>query len=333
MRSPHKVARLLLALVVCSTIFADYWEYSKQYHANTDTWMDVIRGTADAPQQYRIGVPRVADFLRQHGHMGLRHGFTLVDLFGAAVAAYLLLALFERSRVYREASETGRWFGSAAFVFLAQFYFAWVTWYQRPETMASAAVVATTLWLLTVRLPGPRGASRAWASVGMLALAAMQGFVRADVIFAFHAGIFLMCLTPAGAGFALPRWVQAAASAAAALIAGGIQFYLMHVVYPHAGYGTTKVFQLVLNLTNPLGWAPFVLFMLPWGWLVVTLAGKRASAEAPAAALATGSAVYMAMWLVAGRMEEVRIFMPYALGLIPLTCGCAMQRFIGPAGD
>ncbi len=176
MRSPHKVASVLLGFVVCSTIFSDYWEYSKQYHANPDTWMDVLRGTADAPQQYRIGVPRVADFLRQHGHMGLRDGFTLVDLFGAAVAVYLLFALFERSRVYRAASETGRWFGAAAFVFLVQFYFAWITWYQRPETMASAAVVAATLWLLTVRLPGSRAVSMALTASGMLALAAMQGF-------------------------------------------------------------------------------------------------------------------------------------------------------------
>jgi hypothetical protein len=51
--------------------------------------MDVVRGTADAPQQYRIGVPWAADLLRRHGHMGLRHGFTLIDLFSAAIAMTL----------------------------------------------------------------------------------------------------------------------------------------------------------------------------------------------------------------------------------------------------
>src|SRR5271167_3357750 len=96
MRSPNKVARLLLAFIVCSTIFADYWEYSRAYHGDPDIWMDVIRGTAAAPQQYRIGVPVVADLLRRHGHMGLRHGFALVDLFSAAVSAYLLFGLFQR---------------------------------------------------------------------------------------------------------------------------------------------------------------------------------------------------------------------------------------------
>jgi hypothetical protein len=42
--------------------------------------------------------------------------------------------------------------------------------------------------------------------------------------------------------FALARGVQAATSAAAVLVAGGIQFTLMHVVCPHACYGTTRAF-------------------------------------------------------------------------------------------
>jgi hypothetical protein len=102
----------------------------------------------------------------------------------------------------------------------------------------------------------------------------------------------------------------------------------MHVVYPHAGYGTTPVFELGQNLTHPLGMIPFVLFMLPWGWLVVTLVRRRSTAEAPSMALVTGSAIYVVMWFVLGRIEEVRIFLPYATALIPVTCACAMRRFL-----
>ena len=123
--------------------------------------------------------------------------------------------------------------------------------------------------------------------------------------------------------------VQAATSAAAVLVAGGIQFTLMHVAYPHAGYGTTRVFELRQNLAQPLGMAPFVLFLLPWGWLVTTLARRRARAEAPGVALVAASAIYMVLWFVVGRIEEVRIFIPFAVALIPLTCACAMERFIG----
>ena len=331
MRSPRKVAGFLLAFVVCSAIFADYWGYNKQFQANPNTWMDVVHGTANAPQQYRIGVPRAADLLRRHGHMGLRHAFALIDLFSAMVAVYLLFSLLERTRVYRAAGGMGRWFGAAAFVFLVQYYFAWVTWYQRPETMASTAVLAATLWLLSVRPPLPRAASILIPSAAMLALAAMQGFIRPDVIVAVHLGILLVCLTRAGDGFSLPRAVQAATSIVAILVAGGIQFYLMHVAYPHAGYGTTPVIELALNIKHPMRWIPFGLFMLPWAWVMTMLARGHSAAEAPEMALAAGSAIYVAMWLVVGCMDEVRIFMPYAVALVPLTCACAMQWSAGAA--
>lgn len=329
MRSPHKVARVLLAFVVYSTIFLDRWEYSKAYQGNPDSWMDVIRGTAVAPQQYRIGVERVADLLQRHGHLALRHGFVLIDAFSAVVAVYLLFSLFTRTEVYCAASETERWFGAAAFVFLTQYYFAWIAWYQRPETLASMAVLTATLWLLSVRLPLPKSASVVAASVAMLALAGIQGFIRPDVIFAIHLGILLACLTGAGNGFSMPRGAQVVTSALAVLISGGVQYYLMHVMYPHASYGTTPVIEMVLNITQPVRWVPFVPFMLPTAWLMIALVRRRARADAPGLALAIGSAIYAAMWFVVGCVDEVRIFLPYALALIPLTCACAMQRFIG----
>jgi hypothetical protein len=35
---------------------------------------------------------------------------------------------------------------------------------------------------------------------------------------------------------------------------------------------------------------------------------------------------------VVGRIEEVRIFLPFAVALIPLTCACAMERFVSAPG-
>jgi hypothetical protein len=194
--------------------------------------------------------------------------------------------------------------------------------------MASTAVLAATLWLLTVRLPWGKAASIAVPSFGMLALAAMQGFIRPDVVFALHLGVLPVCLTKASNGFALPRGVQAATSVAAILIAGGIQFYLMHVVYPHASYGATPLFQLLLNLTHPLRWIPFALFMLPAVWVIKTIARGCSSAKAPDVALLAGSAIYVILWMIVGSMDEVRIFLPYAVALIPVTCACAIEQFV-----
>lgn len=334
MREPNKVARLLLAVVVGSSIFADYWEYSRQYHANPGIWTDIVRGTADAPQQYRIGVPKAADFIARHAHLGLRHALTLVDLLSAAAAAILLYLLFERSDTYRRASNAVRWMGAAAFLFLLHLYLSWITWYQRPETLASACTLAATLVLASSRFPGVSTAGRSSRALGILALAAIQGLIRADVAFAAHIGIVLACVVGRGQGLALGRKLQAATSAIALLLAGGIQFYLMHVVYPHATYGRSPVIEVKENLTNPVGIATFVLFMIPCAWLASRVATTRKLPDAANFGLLLGSAVYFLMWFTVGRIEEVRIFLPFAVALIPLTVEYAMRQFAeGAAGE
>jgi len=41
----------------------------------------------------------------------------------------------------------------------------------------------------------------------------------------------------------------------------------------------------------------------------------------------------VAMWFLVGCIGEVRIFLPYAVALVPLTCAGAMQRFLPAAED
>jgi hypothetical protein len=333
MREPNKVARLLLAAVVCSATFADYWEYSRQYHGNPDIWMDVVRGTADAPQQYRIGVPKLADFLARHLHLGLRHGFTFIDFISAGLAAIMLYVLFERSDTYQRASSAVRWMGAAAFLFLLHFYLSWITWYQRPETLASAFVLAGTLALASSRLPAASAGARGVRAIGILILAAIQGFIRADVAFAVHIGLVLACILGSDEGLALGRKLQAATSVVAAALAGGIQIYLMHAVYPHATYGKSAVIELKQNLTNPVGIVAFILFMIPCGWLATRVARDRVVPDGASFGLLLGSAVYLLMWFAVGRIEEVRIFLPFAVTLIPLTVEYGMHTFVGPGGS
>jgi len=328
MREPNRVARLLLAIVVCSSVFADYWEYSRQYHGAPDIWMDIVRGTADAPQQYRIGVPWLGDWIARHAHIGLRHGLTLLDLISAMVAAYVLYALFEQSVAYRRASNAARWMGAAAFLFLLHLYLSWVTWFQRPETLPSTLMLAGTLLLASPRLGLTGVAAKPIRVLGMLLMAVMQGFIRADLIFTLHLGLLLVCLTGLGEGFALGRRLQAMTSLAATLVSGGVQFYLMHVVYPHATYGKTAVLEVKHNLTNPVGMFAFMLFMIPWVWLIWVALKRRTLQDGPELGALLGSAVFVMMWFTVGRIEEVRIFLPYAVVLIPLTVECALERFV-----
>jgi hypothetical protein len=239
----------------------------------------------------------------------------------------MLFLLLRGSTVYRNASLAAQWFGAASFVILVQFYFAWLIWFQKPETLPTAAILALALLLLTIKLPLPETAGRIGAVIGLLLLAMAQGLVRADVGFALHAGILLVCLTPAGKGFALPRRVQAATSFVALLLVLGIQYYLMMRKYPHATYGDTPVLQLFFNLKSVQGYIPFVIFMAPLVWTTVILARRKYRAGSATAAMFVAAIIFMGMWVTVGETVEVRIFLPFALVLAPLTVELAMERF------
>jgi hypothetical protein len=328
MPRPERVGSVLLSAIVLSSGFLDYWSYSQAFYQFPGIWMDVVSGTGNAPEQYRIGVVDTGYFLARHLHLAMRHSLALLDVVAGLIAVFALFLVLRRSAVYRKAGVAVQWFGVASFVLLVQFYLAWLLWYQRPETLPTAAMLALALLLLTVKLPLPERAGRMVTVVGLLLLAVAQGFVRADVGFALHMGILVVCLTSVGKGFALPRGVQAGTSLVAVLLTLGIQYELMKRVYPQANYGDTQVLQLFFNLKSPSGYLPFLLFMMPLGWTIVMLVRRRYQAGAAESGMLTAAIIFMGMWVMVGRIKEVRIFLPFALALTPLTVELAMQRFL-----
>jgi hypothetical protein len=321
-RGPKKVVSVLLTAIVLSTGYLDYWAYSQAFYKEPNIWMDVVRGTGTAPSQYRIGVVDTAYFLARHLHASMRHTLALLDVISGLIAVFALFLVLQRSVVYRKASVVAQWFGAASFILLIQFYLAWLLWYQRPETLPTAAILALALLLLSGAI------GMAGTVLGLLLLAIAQGFVRADVAFALHLGILLVCLTKAGKRFALPRGVQAGTSVMAMLLAVGIQFWLMKKVYPQASYGDTAVLQLFLNLKSPQAYTPFLLFLLPGAWTGVMLSRRRYEVEPAGEGVFTAAVIFLGMWVMVGKIAEVRIFMPFALALAPLTVELAMQRFL-----
>jgi hypothetical protein len=326
MEGPKKVVSVLLVLIVLSAGFLDYWSYSQTFYREPGIWMDVVSGAADAPGQYRIGVIDTAYFLARHTHLALRHMLAVLDVAAGMIAVFTLFLILRRSPVYRRASAAAEWFGAAGFVVLVQFYLAWLLWYQKPETLPTAAMLSLALLLVTVRLPDRLGPAVRVA--GLLLLAVAQGFVRADVAFALHLGILLVCVTPAGREFALPRRVQAGTSLVAVMLAMGIQYWLMRRVYPQATYGHTQVVQLFLNLRSPEKFIPFVLFLAPFAWTAAMLRQRRYESGSAEMGMFTAAVIFLGMWVTVGRIGEVRIFLPFALALAPLTVELAMQHFL-----
>ncbi len=122
MHGPKNVVLVMLALIVLQMAFVDYWSYSRAFHEDPKSFVDVLERTAQAPAQYRIGVLVPAGFIMRHSPLGLRHILSATDLAMGGIAVLALFFLFEQSSAYRRSSLSGQWFGAAAFALLVQFY-------------------------------------------------------------------------------------------------------------------------------------------------------------------------------------------------------------------
>jgi len=73
-------------------------------------------------------------------------------------------------------------------------------------------------------------------------------------------------------------------------------------------------------------WPPFVLFLLPLLWMLARGVRRGFARDAAGRAFLAGAVVYAALWVTIGKIDEVRIFLPFALALAPLTVEMAMER-------
>ena len=133
--------------------------------------------------------------------------------------------------------------------------------------------------------------------------------------FALHVGILLVCLTPAGRGFALPRRLQAGTSLVAVVLAVGIQYWLMRGLYPQANYSDTQVLQLFHNLKSPEKFVPFLLFLTPFAWTAVMLMRRRYQTGSAGIAVFTAAVLFLGMWVTVGRIGRCGSFSPLPVHL------------------
>jgi hypothetical protein len=80
------------------------------------------------------------------------------------------------------------------------------------------------------------------------------------------------------------------------------------------------------DLRDPFIFPPFLLFMVPLAWTAVQAWRQRAMLDTGSRALLLGAAIYLVLWIVFGKLDEVRIFIPFAIVLIPITMELAVRR-------
>jgi hypothetical protein len=310
-RGMGRASLWLILMLVGSYTFLDYWSYSADFHLRPATYDLFLKGQGTAPAQYRIGLIYAAKVLHKVVHLGYRHSFALFDFIFGIAAAYLLRGVLAATSSFRAATPLSRWLRLSVMLGLLSFYFSWSLWYQRPETLACALFVACSLYLLSVVRSQPLLIG------GLFILSVAQGFVRADVAILFHLGLFLYVLVRGAKGFFASRVTLLLTSLICFVVPAAELWVLMHKIFPHATYGDTKVFQLPYNL-SPSQLIPFLLFMVPTIYIYRRAVARFSWLEGPQAALLLSALFYLGSWVMVGRLQEVRIFVPFAMALIPL---------------
>jgi hypothetical protein len=324
--SPERPTRILLLAAVLGVCNQAYWQYSNTDHYWPRYWMPYIQGTGLAPEQYRVGVKLAAWWFVRHLHWGFRHGFMVMDVISSVTGVWLLYDLLQRNSVIRRASTTAQWFASAAFVMLVCFYLSWTLYYFRPETLPSTGLTAVMVWLWMARGPTSNRLRQVMVILGLLATTAVQAWIRADIPCLLNAGMFLAAFLKSADGFSLPRRAAILTSLSAMAVAAATQLYIMRVRYPHTTYGDIPVVMIFHDLPSPFVWLPFLSFIVPIAWTGVEFWRQRRSVDSASLGLVIGSGLYFILWVIMGKIDEVRIFIPFALALIPVTVSLAVRR-------
>lgn len=331
--APARYVQGFLLIYSLGTVLRDYQAYSRYEHAFPGYWPSFLQGTGAAPEQYRIGVKLLAWWMQQAFGGGFRHSFALLDALSLAVACPLLYSCFTSERLYGEGSRLAQRFGSAVFVAVLLFYLAWLPSFERPETLPVTALTAASLWIWTRTLTpqGGRWSQAALAAVSLFLLGAALAFVRAEVACVLNLGLLLACAVRGrGRVMGLPgAWVCGLCLLAVGF-AVGVQLYLVRVAYPHASYGRVPILMLPHELHDPLICLPFLLFLAPVLWTILRLRHDAQQGLFPVStadlAIVFAALLYLPLWITLGKLDEVRIFLPFALALTPLTGKLALAH-------
>jgi hypothetical protein len=249
------------------------------------TWVaqTTIDGTAIAPDQYRALMPWADHLLAIAGQLPLPTAILVSD-FGLLVVVLVLLHLLEA-----RLGQPGVLLAAAT---------GWAYWTAKldhwdPQVMLLTAVVTA----VSLLLHDERSHDGLALALGLITCGA-----RAD--YAVGLGIVVL-----GVGVHRRRRRTALTGLALIMAAVAATFVLADVLYPKARYDVAIV-QLPFNLT-PGVWAMVLTF---YGALLITpaLLAARSRSAPPMAFTIAWFLVEFAATFVVGRVEESRIFMPFA---------------------
>lgn len=321
-----KFVTFFIILIISSYTFLSYWEYSKEFHQAPTEWSTFLQGHASAPAQYRIGVMFPASFISKlsHSHLAMRHTITLVDFVFLAIGLSIIFPLISRTHFYQESSYSARCVVYLLAILLLLFYLSWTFWYHKPETIANLGSLAIAAALIAglFRIP------RLLAALGLIAISAYLGTIRADSGLALNLGLVVVALLPEKRSLPLGRITQIFTGVIGIATVLGVESYIKYVLYPQNPL-SDSLFQLVTNLTSPVNLFCVIFALAPY-FLIVALACKYwRRLEAWERTLMIASLIEFTIYFIVAKADEVRLFIPYAIVLLPTSAMLLYFKLFG----
>ena len=147
------------------------------------------------------------------------------------------------------------------------------------------------------------------------------------------AGLGVLVVAWRGGRLSLSRSSTMAVAACCMAIAAATQIVLAKIVYPQAHYATGYFFMLPRDIWRLNDLLCFVVFLLPAAWTLREVRRRRFLGDAAGVAMLLAAIPFVLLWMTIGRIEEVRIFLPLALAITPLTVQMAMLLTAPPHQD
>lgn len=323
MSQTRRFVAIPMMFVVAMFTFLSDERYSREWYEFRPQWDAFLAGKSDAPAQYRIGVIYLANFLSglTHGHLALRHMLALMDGIFLAIAGTILFYLISQTKTYLQISLASR-VAAIGFSFaLLLYYMSWLFYYHKAETVANLACLAVGAALISGRPRIPV----AMAALGLVLVSAYLATVRADSGVALNVGIIVVSLFPGDRILPLGRWVQAVAGIAGIGVILAVEYHITHRMFPNNPYPDSK-FQLIQNFTAIPKILSVLIALGPW--LLTTWMAMRnwRRLEGWERALVVAATFEFAVFIVVAMANEVRLFLPYAMVLIPTTTALILHE-------
>jgi hypothetical protein len=305
---------IAISAISLSYGFMDWVGYWQSFHAHPEAWYLYLHGGIDAPLQYRIGTWLVVAWAHTRLHLSIWLTLTLIDVVSLGLALWCLVYVLSTNVTYLEYSAPLRMLSVVGLFLGVEYYLGWGHWFQYSGTMPSCLFICLSVLLVS----GTAIQNRYLASLCVVVASCIQGLIRADTAVILHAGFFLAVCSPLTRNLPFGRKWQVTTSALAALSAGLVQLYLMEVRFPGARYGSAGVFRFSTNFL-PANWVTAALALLPFWMILYLTISRKYRPDNITAMLLVSSCFYFAVWMMVGRLQEVRIFLPFAVALLPST--------------